>query len=91
MTEQGRVPPLPLLVDCYAGWRGEETPRRFAVGDQWRSVTEVIDRWLAPDRRYFKVLGDDGHVYVLRHDSVDDCWELVSFTTGAGTPGGRPG
>src|SRR3954462_11079813 len=54
-------------VDCHAGHRGEETPRRFDLGGRVREVLEVLDRWYGPDHRYFKVRAPDG-VYILRHD-----------------------
>ncbi|MBP7149781.1 MAG: hypothetical protein KBD01_19825 [Acidobacteria bacterium] len=63
-------------VECHAGHRGEETPRRFVVHGRTVEVAEVIDRWLAPDHRYFKVRGGDGIVYLLRHDVDAECWEL---------------
>jgi hypothetical protein len=70
---------LSVDVDCYAGNRGEETPRRFTIGDRSVQVVSVLDRWLAPDHRYFKVRGDDGATYILRHDPVLDRWELTMF------------
>lgn len=73
---------IAVRVECYAGHRGEETPRRFFIGEREIAVTEVIDRWLAPDHRYFKVKGDDGDRYVLRYDSVLDAWELDVFKRG---------
>jgi hypothetical protein len=73
-------------VECYAGHRGEETPRRFQLGDEWLEVTEIVDRWLAPDHRYFKVRAGGG-TYVLRHDAVNGTWELTMFDRGqAGAP-----
>jgi hypothetical protein len=75
---------IKVRVECYAGHRGEETPRRFFIGEREIAVTEVIDRWLAPDHRYFKVEGDDGDRYVLRHDSARDVWELAVFERGGG-------
>ena len=42
-------------------------------------MKEVIDRWLAPTHRYFKVLGDDGGTYILRHDMNDNRWEMTLF------------
>ena len=39
----------------------------------------MLDRWLAPDHRYFKILGDDGATYIIRHDSVSGLWELVLY------------
>lgn len=68
-----------MKVDCYAGYRGEETPRRFAIGDRGVEVVEVIDRWFGPDHRYFKVRGDDGAVYLLRHDEPTDRWDLIEL------------
>ena len=66
-----------VRVECYAGYRGEETPRRFSFGERPVEVDEVIDRWLTPDHRYFKVRGDDDGVYVLRHDAVSGRWEMT--------------
>ena len=70
---------LAIRVECYAGQRGEEEPRRFWLGTTPVDVAEVLDRWLAPDHRYFKVRGNDGGTYILRHDAVGDLWELTMF------------
>ncbi len=70
---------MELRVECYAGYRGEETPRRILFGERSVEVTEVLDRWLAPDHRYFKVLGADDATYILRHDVARDSWELSLF------------
>jgi hypothetical protein len=73
-----------IRVDCHAGYRGEETPRRFFLGSRGVEVVEVLDRWLSPDHRYFKVLGDDGDVYILRNDMLADRWELTMFEARGG-------
>jgi hypothetical protein len=70
---------LNIVVDCYAGYQGEETPRAFVLGDRRIEVEQVIDRWLAPDHRYFKVAGNDGYTYIIRHDPHADRWELTMF------------
>jgi len=75
---------LRVTVECHAGYRGEETPRRFTLSGRTVEVTDVLDRWLAPDHRYFRVRGDDGDVYVLRHDIDSGEWELTAFTRGRG-------
>jgi hypothetical protein len=79
-----RTPGLALPVDvaCYAGYQGEETPRRFGGAGAEIEIAEVVDRWLAPDHRYFKVRDRDGHVYILRNDVVSDRWELTFFQRG---------
>lgn len=72
----------PLRVECYAGYRGEETPRRFFLADRRIEVSEIIDRWLAPDHRYFKVRGDDGARYILRQEAASGQWQLTLFEQG---------
>jgi hypothetical protein len=68
-----------ITVKCYAGYQGEETPRRFWMGDRQIKIQSVLDRWIAPDHRYFKVMGDDGGLYILRHDPWNWKWELTFF------------
>jgi hypothetical protein len=68
-----------IQVECYCGYRGEETPRRFWIGPRCVRVRKILDQWLAPDHRYFKLMGDDADYYILRHDSYGDKWSLVFF------------
>lgn len=70
---------MDLDVECYAGYQAEETPRALRFGQRRVTVLEVIDRWLAPDHRYFKLRGDDGAVYIVRHDREEDRWELSVY------------
>lgn len=71
--------PLGISVDCYAGYRGEETPLRFRLGNRLIEIAEVVDRWLAPDYRYFKVRTSEGETYILRHDTTTGVWGLTLF------------
>lgn len=77
-----------IQVECYAGFMGEETPRRFFLGETPIKVVEILDRWLAPDHRYFKLRGDDAALYILRHDSGSGLWELILYDR---TQAGRQG
>lgn len=70
---------LAVAVECHAGYRGEETPRALVLGEQRIEVADVLDQWLAPTHRYFKLLGKDGHTYIVRHDVVTGAWELTMF------------
>ncbi len=69
-----------LRVECYAGYRGEETPRRFYLGEHLVEVAAVIDCWLAPGHRYFKLQDAAGQRHILRHDTETQRWELTSST-----------
>ena len=76
---------LPVVdVECYAGFRGDEVPRRFSIGPRHVEVTEVLDRWMSTEHRYFRVRGDDGRVYLLRQDSALGHWELTRLKGGGG-------
>lgn len=70
---------MKIRVDCYAGYRGEETPLCIWVGARKVEVVEVLDRWLAPDHRYFKIRTSDQALVIVRHDSRSWEWELTFF------------
>jgi hypothetical protein len=70
---------IAITVECYAGHRGEQTPRVIVLGDRRIEVTEVLDQWLAPDHRYFKIRADDGDTYLIRHDPGAGSWELTMY------------
>lgn len=74
---------MKLIVECDAGHGGEATPRAVWLGRRRVGVTEVVDRWLAPDHRYFKLRGDDGATYIVRHDVEHARWELSVFERAA--------
>jgi len=69
---------MDVRVDCYAGHRGEETPRRITIAGRTVEVLEVIDRWCEPDHRFFKLRGNDGAMYLLRHGEREDRWEVIT-------------
>lgn len=71
--------PLTIRVECYAGYRGEQEPRAFTLGERCFTVLEILDRWLDPRHRYFKVKTDDGRRFILRHDTALDAWELAAL------------
>ncbi len=70
---------MSIRVDCYAGHRGEETPRAIELAGTRIEVAQVLDQWLAPDHRYFKLEGSDGGTYLVRHDVRTGQWELTMF------------
>ena len=72
-----------MKVECYAGHRGEETPRRFYLGKRGIEVVEVLDRWIDPAHRYFKLRGNDGGIYILRYSTSEHVWELTLYDSGS--------
>jgi hypothetical protein len=72
-----------ILVDCYAGHRGEQTPSALTLAGRRVELADVLDQWLAPDHRYFKMKSADGDTYIVRHDVASGEWELTMFKSGA--------
>ncbi len=68
---------LAVAVDCYAGHRGDETPRRFTGGDQRVEILAVVAQWRTPDHRYFRVRTAAGETSTLRQDVTSGGWELT--------------
>ncbi len=74
---------LPIQVECYAGHKADETPRRVLVDGVWCEAEEVIDRWYQieslpewPRADYFKIRADQRE-YLIKHDLEADTWFLV--------------
>lgn len=75
---------IPLKV-----WTSSEsgallTPVSFTLLDRTFLVTAVVDAWHGADHAYYKVMADDGNLYVIRHDMAADAWELVQMEVVSG-------
>jgi hypothetical protein len=68
-----------IRVECYAGYRGDQRPVRFTLGERTYEVQDIEDQWYSPAAIYFRVKADDGNIYVLRHDEEQDQWTLEGF------------
>ena len=80
---------MQIEVECYAGYRGEETPRRIRMATYMIDIKEIVDRWIAPDHRYFKVIGNDNATYIIRHETTTWQWDLVFYQSAEGITKGN--
>jgi len=73
-----------LSVETYSGYKADERPARFQLGERRHEVRDVLDRWYGPGYAYFKLLADDGGVYILRQDlhGGEPEWTLASYRQG---------
>ncbi len=81
---------VPVRVEAYAGYRGEETPRRFFTGGAAFEIEAILDRWYqggpdpaTPVLDYFKVKTADGAIHLLRYERGQGRW---SWTGAASRP-----
>jgi hypothetical protein len=75
----GEPRPIPVAVnvEAHAGFKAEEYPKAFSIGEKTFRVEKILDRWYGVDHAYFKIRTDDGGLYILRYDQGTDSWELV--------------
>ena len=79
--------PRPIKVECYAGGRAEETPRRIIIDGQVylvaRLLAESIEESLESKERTrrYKLLTDDGLTIEIKQ-LPDGQWYLISQSTG---------
>ncbi len=66
-----------MRIDVELG-DNDGAPVRIRLGEDWLSVTEVLDRWLAREHRYFKLCAG-GDRYILRHDIPNGVWDMTFF------------
>jgi hypothetical protein len=72
-----------IEVDSRIDERGEKIPRRLYIeGPLPTDIVEVLDRWLAESRVFFKVLDAEGGMYVIAYDPETGGWELTMMEQG---------
>lgn len=76
---------MKVRVISYEGYRAEETPRAFLLGDRRVEVTSVLDRWRGEDHEYVKLSASDGNRYILRYDRRADEWEITLMEASSGS------
>jgi hypothetical protein len=73
----GTVSPVKIEVVAYSGYKANERPLYFVLEQKKRGVVNVLDRWYGVEHDYFKVLADDGKVYLIRWHRLLDLWFVV--------------
>jgi len=72
---------LTLKVTTYSGYKADERPTWFTLGERTFQVREILDSWHGEDHTYFKLIADDGNLYIIRHNRGADTWELTMTET----------
>jgi hypothetical protein len=71
--------PVKIEGVAYSGYKANERPLYFVLEQKKRSVMDVLDRWYGEEHDYFKVLADDGKVYLIRWHRGLDLWFVVKI------------
>ena len=76
-------------MECYSGFKADERPARFFLGERGYQVLEIRDQWYGPESTYFKVWADDGNFYILRNawSEQTSSWFLDAYRQGSSLNG----
>ena len=66
--------PKKIEVVAYSGYKANERPLYLVLDEERVGVKNTIDRWYGVEHDYFKVLADDGKVYLLKWHRTLDLW-----------------
>jgi hypothetical protein len=67
---------MKISVQSYSGYKADERPIKFFIGERPLFIESIEDQWRGTDAVYFRVHADDGRMYVLRHSETADEWTL---------------
>ncbi|NPV85754.1 MAG: hypothetical protein HPY45_07065 [Anaerolineae bacterium] len=65
---------IACAVECYSGYTYPDQPRAFCWQGLWQPVAQVLARWRTPDQYSFRVLTQDGTLFILSYNEVQDNW-----------------
>lgn len=66
--------PKKIEVVAYSGYKANERPLYLVLDEQRLEVKKTLDTWYGVEHDYFKVLADDGKVYLLKWHRALDMW-----------------
>lgn len=66
--------PKKIEVVAYSGYKANERPLYLVLDEQRLEVKKTLDTWYGVEHDYFKVLADDGQVYLLKWHRALDMW-----------------
>lgn len=75
----GTVSPVKIEVVAYSGYKANERPLYFVLEQKKLAVVDVLDRWYGVEHDDFKVLAEDGKVYLIRWHRLLDLWFVVKI------------
>lgn len=69
--------PILIKVSAYAGYKGEEAPRKIEIQGKQYDVAEVKKAWLEPEKRFFDLtLFDYNDSVRIYYDEKAEDWFL---------------
>ena len=64
------------IVECHAGYRYAQRPIAFYWQGERRVIEAIVDLWLTPEGRGFRVVTQDEQVFELYFLYAQDDWKV---------------
>jgi hypothetical protein len=68
-------------VRCFSGYKADERPLAFLYGNTQLLVRKITESWYEPEGLFFRVMANDGRIYLLKYDSQNDTWQVKQIST----------
>ena len=63
-----------IKVMAYSGFKANERPYCFIVNEKRREIKKIIKQWYEQDYDCYKIIADDGRIYLLKWNRSLDIW-----------------
>ncbi len=70
----------PIKVTTYSGYKANERPSSFTIGDQRLEVRDIISMWVEPEKDFFRVIAEDQKVYTISRHRKSDLWSIEKIS-----------
>ena len=70
---------MDIKVKCYSGYAYAEEPRSFVWQEKELRIKAIEKAWQEPGKRLFRVVTEDGKLFVLCYNEKADHWSVVEL------------
>jgi hypothetical protein len=75
---------MKVRVESYSGYKPNERPIRFWIGNTVLLVESIEDQWFGIGATHFRVRANDGKTHILSYSPNEDAWNLFTPVQGGG-------
>ncbi len=65
-----------VKVTSYSGYKANERPLSFTIGDQRLEIRQIISIWVEPEKDFFRIIAEDKKIYTLSRHRESDLWSI---------------
>jgi len=63
-------------VVCHSEYTYAQRPASFSYGGEQIQIVSVLGEWYTPEGKGFKAQVEDGCIYTLFYNQLEDSWEI---------------